>query len=57
MKGEMSMTAVIGAWTFFGTFIALLIGMLVASESRTGRKNFSNTDSIKNFIKNLKKHK
>ena len=51
------MTAAIGAWTFFGTFIAVMLGMLVASESRTGRKNFSNTDSIKNFIKNLKKHK
>jgi hypothetical protein len=50
-------TAFIGAWTFFGTFIAVMLGMLVASESRTGRRNFSNRDSIKNLIRNLKKHK
>jgi hypothetical protein len=51
------MTAFVGAWTFFGTFIAVMLGMLVASEARTNRKNFSNIDSIRNFIKNLKKHK
>jgi hypothetical protein len=50
-------TAFVGAWTFFGTFIAVMLGMLVASESRIGRKNFSNRDSIKNLIKNIKKHK
>ena len=47
----------VGTWTFFGTFVAVLLGMLVASESRINCKNFSNTDSIKNFIRNLKKHK
>ena len=57
MKRRNAVTAFVGAWTFFGTFIAVLLGMLVASESRTGRKNFSNIDSIRNFIKNLKKHK
>ena len=51
------MTAFVGAWTFFGTFIAVLLGMLVASESRINRRNFSNIDSIRNFIRNLKKHK
>jgi len=57
MKRRNAVTAFVGAWTFFGTFIAVLIGMLVASESRINRRNFSNIDSIKNFIRNLKKHK
>ena len=57
MKRRNAVTAAIGAWTFFGTFIAVLLGMLVASESRINRRNFSNIDSIKNFIRNLKKHK
>jgi hypothetical protein len=57
MKRRNAVTAFVGAWTFFGTFIAVMLGMLVASESRTGRKNFSNRDSIKNLIRNLKKHK
>jgi hypothetical protein len=57
MKRRNAVTAFIGAWTFFGTFIAVMLGMLVASESRMSRRNFSNRDSIKNFIRNLKKHK